>query len=373
MRPIFSRLGQVGLAGVAMTLAAQTAHAQDMRYLSWTGKPQVAAAPQAQAQVQPVRYPSMASMGRPSRYSPSVASGGLTPADAWFGPTQPRPQPSPAPSHSAYSPQPYPAQSHQGQPHPSQAALALPMPAYAQPPQGQTTLPLPAYAMAAPGLPPQPVRGTPQFNTAPSAPPVQQPQYAAPPAAWTQPGYAPQVYSGAPAPQPAPSQIPPPQSPVVSGPGWASPQPSMTGASIADPMAPRRDAPIFSIQAAQGGQVAAPQLQAQQPQTHQPRTQPSEAPQPQLPMPSPAHPQSFSTVTASPPREGARYYSVHRQAGREPDPAEIPESVYAVIPEGAFLDAARSDLADPPAAPIATRTINGRIQAINRGDDPSLP
>ena len=79
------------------------------------------------------------------------------------------------------------------------------------------------------------------------------------------------------------------------------------------------------------------------------------------------------TAAASPPREGARYYSVHRQAGRQPDPAEIPDSVYAVIPEGAFLDAARPDLADPPPAPMATRTINGRVQAINRGDDPSLP
>lgn len=368
MRPILTRLGPIGLAGVAhaglaLTLVAQPAQAQDMRYLSWNGKPQQTApavsAPQAEApRSQPVRYPSMASMGRPSRYSPSVASGGLTPADAWFNPTQPRPQPTS--SQPSSSSQPYPVQAYPVQAHPVQAAQTLPT-------QGQPSLPLPAYAMAAPGLPPQPVRGTAPFNMAPSftppAPPAQQPphaaQYAAPPAAWTQPGYAPQVYSGAPTPQPAPqmapAQTPPPPSPVVSGPGWASPQPNMTGASIADPMAPRRDAPIFSIQAAQGaGQVAAPQP-------------------PQPVMPSTAQPQPYPTVAASPPREGARYYSVHRQAGRQPDPAEIPDSVYAVIPEGAFLDAARPDLADPPPAPMATRTINGRVQAINRGDDPSLP
>lgn len=356
MPSFVSRLGLISVTGLGLAMTAQIAQAQDLRYLSWTGKPQQAApqtGPQASApqgygqQPQSVRYPSMASMGRPSRYSPSVASGGLTPADAWFSPTQPRPQPTASAPHPSYGPQPY-----SGPAAPPQAQQNLPLPAYALPAQHRTPTPSPAYApapvMAMSARAATPNRPT--YQPAPPPAPVTPPTtYASPPAAWTQPGYAPQVYSGLPN-----SQIPIQQSPspVVSGPAWASPQPAATGAPVADPMAPRRDAPIFSIQTARDASQVSPAPQGS---------------------PSPAHAQPFPTVSASPPREGARYYSVHRQAGRDPDPAQIPESVYAVIPEGAFLDAARPDLADPPPAPVATRTINGRIQAINRGDDPSLP
>lgn len=358
------RLAPIAAVGLAATALAPTVQAQDMRYLSWTGKPAVAPAPApvSAAPTSGVRYPSMAAMGRPSRYSPSVASGGLTPADAWFNPVQPRPQPAGAPPYGAYAAPPPVAQPYAAIP----TAPTLPPPPYARPTPGQPTLPVPAYA-AAPtpmpmpqGYPPMAyaaptMAGPPPVSTAPLPAPVQQ---AAPPAAWTQPGYAPQVYAGG---MPATSQpAPAPQapSPVVSGPAWASPQPAMTGATVADPMAPRRDAPIFSIQAARdAGQTPTSQVPTPQPPS-QPMAQGSS---------------QFPTVQAAPPREGARYYSVHRQAGREPDPAEIPDSVYAVIPEGAFLDAARPDLADPPPAPLATRNINGRIQAMNRGDDPSLP
>ncbi|MGQ3040553.1 MAG: hypothetical protein ACT6RD_02115 [Brevundimonas sp.] len=187
--------------------------------------------------------------------------------------------------------------------------------------------------------------------------------------AWTQPGYTPQVYTPAasqalqaPAPQaqqpmPAPQQAPAPA--TVTGPGWASPQPVLAGSPVADPMAPRRDAPIFSIAGAQ------PQPQAQ-PATAAPTQQGQPQGQPQ--------PQVQQTASAEgPPRSGPRYYSVHRAAGHQPDPTAMPESVYAVIPEGAFLDAARTDLAEPPPPPVQTRTINGRVQAINQGDNPSLP
>jgi len=376
-----------GLAVVpALALVASTASAQDTRYLSWSGKPETPAAQtpyrgQAQGAVaaQPVRnpnvrYPSMAAMARPSRYSPSVASGALTPADAWFQPGQPyAAQPAPAQPQPQYQPP------SAWRPDPS-----LPPPAYATP-QAHPTLPTPAYAARPaqntrqPAFRPAPQQTAPQQPTYEQAPPRQaapadgapvapdpvqtSAQTAGPPAAWTQPGYAPQVYPAQPQTYVGSAHMQASASPVVQGPGWASPQPAMTGAVVADPMAPRRDAPIFSIQAARNPQAPTPPTQAEaqaqaQAQSGQIQGQPQS--------------QAVASV-AGPAREGPRYYSVHRQAGHEPDPTQIPESVYAVIPEGAFLDAARTDLADPPAAPVATRTINGRIQQVNRGDDGSLP
>ena len=62
------------------------------------------------------------------------------------------------------------------------------------------------------------------------------------------------------------------------------------------------------------------------------------------------------------PRETARYYSVHRAEGRQPDPITMPESVYTPI-----------DLAEPPAQPTQTRNVNGRLQAVVPNADPSLP
>ena len=364
------KLHLVTASAIALAAAAP-AFAQDgMRYLSWSGKPAVGATP-TPPQLQPVanaRYPSITSAGgRPSRYSPSVASGSLTPANAWYSTSSALPLPAyatpPAPQpqsygHPAYAPQPYAPQG------------------FASPPQGGQPVAVPQTAMSA-----APVYAQPNYATQPMPAPQSQQQRqplqqapTAPVPAWAQPGYTPQLYTpqgpipaaaqtvqaqpqfqALPQPQPVPVQQAYTPS-TVTGPGWASPQPVSAGAPVADPMAPRRDAPIFSIQGAQQQMQAGPQAQAQAQAQGQPQ------------------PQAQQTASAEgPARSGPRYYSVHRAAGHEPDPTAMPESVYAVIPEGAFLDAARTDLADPPPPPIQTRTINGRVQAINQGADPSLP
>ena len=132
-----------------------------------------------------------------------------------------------------------------------------------------------------------------------------------------------------------------------------------------DPMAPRRDAPIFRMQ--QAGQGARSQPSQQPEQAHQQAA----APQGEIQQPVLAQPTAGRTFAgqayagAEPPRESARYYSVHRAGGRQPDPITMPESVY--------LDNAPIDLAEPPAAPVATRTTNGRAQVVVPNQDPALP
>ncbi len=357
-------------ATACLTLASPALAQDGMRYLSWSGKPAVAATP-TPTQLQPVstgRYPSIASAGgRPSRYSPSVASGGLTPANAWYAPSNALPPP-------AYATPPQPLPNGGPAPRPQQPYAPQ---GFAPQPQGRQPVAVPQTAMSA-----APVYVQPNYAAQPMPGPHYQQQQqqlqqsqGSPGPAWAQPGYSPQLYTPqGPAPanpqtaqaqpqfqgqpqfqapsQPQPVPVQQAYTPAtVTGPGWASPQPVSAGVPVADPMAPRRDAPIFSIQGAQ------PQMQAPPP------TQPQGQPQSQA-----------QTASADgPARSGPRYYSVHRAAGHEPDPTAMPESVYAVIPEGAFLDAARTDLADPPPPPIQTRTINGRVQAINQGADPSLP
>lgn len=111
-------------------------------------------------------------------------------------------------------------------------------------------------------------------------------------------------------------------------------------------MAPRRDALIYRMQ---GATPATPSPQA------------AVGPGAQAPQAS----GGATYAAAEAPREGARYYSVHRAAGHQPDPTVMPESI--------FLDSAPIDLAEPPAAPTAARTVNGRAQTIVPNEDPSLP
>lgn len=96
-----------------------------------------------------------------------------------------------------------------------------------------------------------------------------------------------------------------------------------------DPMAPRRDAPIFRIQ-----QPAAP-----------------------------AAAQPEGAAPAAPTEQGARYYSVHRQNGRAPDPVSIPAPSYV---EGLAVTTpvslASQDLAEPQAGPTLIRDAQGRTR-----------
>ena len=123
------------------------------------------------------------------------------------------------------------------------------------------------------------------------------------------------------------------------------PAPQAVADTTADPMAPRRDARIFQMQQGQ------PQAQAQ-PQQQQAA----------LPAAGQAAPSSQSSVQSG--QSGARYYSVHRDAGHRPDPTALPEPVY--------FDSVTMDLAEPPADELPARNGQGRRRAVPNAD-PSLP
>ncbi|HEY1073589.1 MAG TPA: hypothetical protein VGE49_11770, partial [Brevundimonas sp.] len=118
--------------------------------------------------------------------------------------------------------------------------------------------------------------------------------------------------------------------------------------AAADPMAPRRDAPIFRLQRPSTQAEAAPTVQAE------------------------AQPQPAAEAPSAP--GGARYYSVHRQAGRQPDATPLPAPVYLdALPVELTSAPASTDLAEPPAAPNLIRNANGRLQALPANEDPVLP
>lgn len=115
-------------------------------------------------------------------------------------------------------------------------------------------------------------------------------------------------------------------------------------------MAPRRDAPIFRLApGAQGAPSPAAQPVAQTP---------SEAP--------------MAAVT--PAGQAARYYSVHRQAGRQPDAVAMPQPVYLdALPVELTQPPASRDLAEPGGPPTLLRGADGRVQAMTPTTDGDLP
>ncbi|AYG95188.1 hypothetical protein D8I30_08340 [Brevundimonas naejangsanensis] len=130
----------------------------------------------------------------------------------------------------------------------------------------------------------------------------------------------------------------------------------------ADPMAPRRDALIFQLQ----GRAPAPP--ASPPAEHETAAA-AERPAPH-PAPVEAAPQGAPAYGAG----GARYYSVHRQAGRRPDATPIPAPAYLdALPVELDQPPASPDLAEPPAAPTLIRDAAGRLKAAPPADDPLTP
>ncbi len=178
-------------------------------------------------------------------------------------------------------------------------------------------------------------------NYQPVPPPQPQPLYAPapqPPVAYAPPAPMPEAAPTAPATAPAAYYAPQPASAVTLEP---APTPAAPEAPAFDPMAPRRDAPIFRLErAAPSEPVVAPApAQAAAPQTQPPPQQPA-------------------------PQEGARYYSLHRQAGRQPDATPLPPTVYLdALPVELTTPPASADLAEPPAQPALIRNANGRLQA----------
>jgi hypothetical protein len=187
--------------------------------------------------------------------------------------------------------------------------------------------------------------------------------------AWLQPT--------SPAPAPAPVSAPPAaatSSPPRPGPeylpdqgGRAQPAPAeviypatvradetVPVAAAPDPMAPRRDAPIFRMQ-----------------QTPTPQTEPVAGPR--VDAPAPARSRRVAEVASSgerPPEQGARYYSVHRQNGREPDALVMPAPTYVDALVVSMTEApASQDLAEPAQGPTLIRDQNGNMRAAPAASD----
>ena len=167
----------------------------------------------------------------------------------------------------------------------------------------------------------------------------------------------------APAPRPraAPDALPDTRYPVVSAerieaqPAPAAPiapPPPPVRNEPFDPMAPRRDAPIFRMQ--QDGPAPAPTaaLPGSRPDAIAP---PGE--------PQPRHVADVRDSGSRPPTQGGRYYSVHRQNGRQPDALEMPAPNYVdalavTMPE----TIASQDLAAPEPGPTLIRDAQGRVR-----------
>lgn len=184
--------------------------------------------------------------------------------------------------------------------------------------------------------------------TAPVAPPPQpQPEYLPEPA-------RPQPTRPAPTP-PAPEmrrETPPPAS-VQPQP---EPPPMVPEFDPADPMAPRRDAPIFRMLQQQG---QAPQPMPQQQAAAQTPQQPQ---RPQQPV------QQLAQVNTGQPTQTARYYSVHRPTGRQPDPVVLPDQVTLEALQLTDLPAG-TDLAEPQPGPTLMRNADGRMVPVPDQDE----
>lgn len=144
--------------------------------------------------------------------------------------------------------------------------------------------------------------------------------------------------------QPAPAELIYPAPARNEAPGAGVPS---------DPMAPRRDALIFQMQSA-----APPPVQA---------ATPAPAPvQPRAEAPAPSRPVvEVANSGEAPPRQaGGRYYSVHRQNGREPDALTLPDPTYvdSLVVTG-IETMASQDLAAPEQGPTLIRDRNGNMRA----------
>lgn len=142
--------------------------------------------------------------------------------------------------------------------------------------------------------------------------------------------------------------------PVPAEVALATPQPPAAAPAdqIVDPMAPRRDAPIFRLQ-----------------QNPPPQSAPQSAPQgrTEAPPATATEPQRVAMVAANPDDrpgdQGARYYSVHRQSGRQPDPVTLPAPTYVdALAITTPVSIASQDLAQPEPGPTLIRDAQGRTR-----------
>lgn len=152
--------------------------------------------------------------------------------------------------------------------------------------------------------------------------------------------------------QPVPADIAYAPTPEPAPSGLAAP----TAGEPADPIAPRRDAPIFRLQ--QAAPQAEPVAEA-----------PASASQDQTAAPAPRIAEVANTGER-PPQQGARYYSVHRQNGRQPDALAMPEPTYVdALAITMTATPASQDLAEPDKGPTLIRDNEGRLRATPAASD----
>lgn len=286
-------LAATTLAGAAVAQTPQPTVRQDLRQLSWPGRN--AAAPSAAS---PVSAPARTDLRRSNLVIPHGGFSAAEPAPVAPPASAPRRTLTPA---NAWLRSPPP-------PPPSAPAVSAPAPARAEAvaPPPVTPAPMPEY------LPAQGGRG-----------------------------------------QRAPADIvyaAPPEAPPAHVPAPAPDQP-------ADPMAPRRDAPIFRIQ-----QPAPPPASVAE--------APVAAEQDQADVPRPRYVAEVTNTGERPPQQGARYYSVHRQNGRQPDALAMPDPTYVdALAITMTQTPASQDLAEPDQGPTLIRDSQGRTRPVPAASD----
>ncbi len=283
MRPVLllSSVLFAALMGAGAAAAQAAVTSDGLRYLSWPGKPPVARGPDARASSAQTTAPRATLAALPLARLDAPAS---TAVAARRGLTPASDWLSPAVASQPVS-QPRPYEATTPQPAPVQVASAQPEPVQA---------PI--------------VR----------APVVQ----------------APVVQAAADRTAPAPQNAPQP-----------APQPTPQADAPGDPMAPRRDAPIFRLTQASMA-AAAP---AATPPVQTAAVQAEASP--------------LASVPSAVP-QGARFYSVHRQAGHRPDPIPQAQPVYLdALPVEMSQTPSSADLAQPDGPPALIRNRDGSVRA----------
>ncbi len=161
------------------------------------------------------------------------------------------------------------------------------------------------------------------------------------------------------APVQAPAQIPAPA--PVQTPVQAPPQAEAASEPAFDPMAPRRDAPIFRLQRQTAAETA-PQAETETKSGAKAETQSASAAPPAM------------VQAALAPVQGARFYSVHRQAGRQPDRINTVQPIYLdALPVEMTQTPSSADLAQPDGPPALQRNSDGTVRAMPQTTGDDLP
>ena len=334
--------GSLLLAGQAV---AQEAAAP--RYMNWNGRgpavmPQGVQTASADGATRrpntPIPHGGFARAGAPvAAQAPAPTRRTLTPASAWITPgasygmasaMAPSPTPAPAPVETR------------------EAATALAPTPTRTPVEAPVDLPPPTRAPSySPNVAPQPQA---QFQAQRQDDRQFLPEYLAGQGG-AQPAPSQAVYADSPRPAPAPV-----------APTYTEPQPIPS--EVADPMAPRRDAPIF-------------RLQRPAPVAPAPIPGPSAEAAPSTPQGDAAPaPRQLAAVTANPSdhpeMQASRRYSVHRQNGQQPDAVAIPQPTYVDALAVTLTDMpAGRDLAEPAPGPNLYRDNQGRVRAAPAASD----